>query len=192
MDAVCLFCQIVVICISPSFWGTVWMHWGWTMSGIGGLVIQLIERIVAARNSSPPQGQAGAKSFTKLVLGNVFWIGGAIVLFFAFFLAWRDQKQIAVAALAKAEDKPSLWAEFQNANWFPGDQINEKTHDFGYAEFYICINTKLGNNGSPTAVQNWKFAIPEYKFTSDVAPLSMFTTNPALSVTFGPGKSYFG
>jgi hypothetical protein len=169
-----------------EFLWAVWLHWGWLMSGIFGLVVSGASKLFSGGATGKPTG------FRRIVDSPILLFACIVAIFLAFFLAWRDQKRIAIDALAKAEDRPSLWAEFQNATLFPSEQINEKTQDFAYAPFYICINAKLGNNGSPTAIQNWRFAIPNYNFITEDAPLSMFTTHSLLSVSFGfGGKTYF-
>lgn len=142
-------------------------HWVEFMSGAVSLLIDIFRR----KGNETRNG--------------IFFYIALACWFLAAFSAWRDQ-------YAKTKDIPRLWAQMQNTTWFQGDWIKERTADFIVAPFYICINAKLGNDGTPTAVEELKFTIPEFGFTATDEPLSVFTTNDMLTIVFPSGnKSYF-
>ena len=76
-----------------AFLASVVWHWGCIMSGIGGLGIQIVERLTAKHGAD-----TAAVRHHSFFWRNIFWVGGIIFILLAFFLAWEDQKTLRESA----------------------------------------------------------------------------------------------
>src|ERR1039457_3974452 len=97
-------------------------HWVWLMSGIGGLLAQMMERSKRAWTKFlhlirwPIKEQSVPKTpfnnWVVFVFDNVFWIVGVFCILMACFKAWDDQHKIVM----EFQESAQLDGEIENYN----------------------------------------------------------------------------